>query len=906
MTPESWRKIDELYHAALEREPGERGAFLDAACSDVEVRREVESLLEQSQSGVLKTQHGVIHRPAADLLGAGSLGPYRVIERIGAGGLGVVFKARDTRNGRIVVLKIGMAPFSSRFEGAAREVATLQHPHVCALLEVGAYYLVMEHVEGKPLHGPIAHREALRLAAQVAGALDAAHRRGIVHGDLKASNVLRTKSGIKVLDFGCAFASAAGEADKDRYQSPEQAEGRPVDARSDIFAFGLLFYEMLTGSPAAIDTAAGGETLRVPSASPAINRLLHRCLAADPEERWQSSRDLCSELEWLAIDPDPAQPRPERRSNPVLRRTAIIMVVVVVAAIAAFVFFRRPEPAAAPAKVTIAFPPGFRMPPDVSAPQMALSPDGRNLALALVDASGRSALWLRPFNSGDLERIDDTDGAELPFWSPDSQNLGFFAGGKLKVIPVNGGSAAPLADAFLPRGGTWNAAGDILFASGPPGAYWTFIQRTSNTGSDPEPLTRVAANSDEAGQGWPQFLPDGRRFLYWSWGPGPDQTGIYTGSLDSAERRFLVSTPNRAQFLPPDRLLYLRAGVLYLQHIDLQRSRLLGSPVAVNGEVSAAASGAAAFSVSSNAVLVYRAGLPAARLRWFAPGGKGLEAVSGPSAYAGFRLSPDGRRAVVEIVNPQARFIPGAGRESSLWLLDLSSLALTRLTYGEGVRHAGAVWSPDSSQIAFLDIAAGGPRRLEVLKLGQPSSRILYSTPDPLVLHDWSPGGRFLLAQKGGNGPLISIPAVLPGDPSPLAGMPYPTGQFRFSHDGNWVAYNSAETGRMEVFVAAFPFTGVKRRVSAEGGCNPVWRKDGNELFYLALSGDLVSVPFPTRADGDSFDARTLFHAAEPLSCSDDIYGVSANADRFLALEPAAGIGAGNLHVILNFDIGKR
>ncbi len=904
MTPESWRKVEDLYHAALEREPGERGAYLAAACADVAVRREVESLLEQPQSGVLKTREGIIESPATDLLGAGSLGPYRVLSRIGAGSLGVAFKARDTRNGRIVVLKIGMAPFSSQFERDSREVASLQHPHVCAVLEVGAYYLVMEYVEGKPLHGPIAQAEALRLAAQIAAALDAAHRRGIVHGNLKATNVLVTKSGIKILDFGGAMGPGAGEADKDRYQSPEQGAGRPADARSDIYAFGLLLYELLTGRPAAMNAPAGGETLRVASASAGVNRVLHRCLAADPEERWQSARDLHAELEWVARDPDPAPRRQGRRRQAVLNRAGIV-IVAVAAVIAGFVFLRRPQAAPEPAQVTIALPAGLRMTADESAPQMALSPDGRNLALVLVDGEGRSTMWLRPFNTGDLEPIDDTDGAELPFWSPDSQNLGFFAGGKLKVIPVDGGSAAPLADAFAPRGGTWNAAGDILFASGPPGAYWTFIQRTSNTGSDPKPVTRVAANSGEPGQGWPQFLPDGRRFLYWSSGASPEQTGIYTGSLDSAERRFLVSTPNRAQFLPPDRLLYLRDGILYLQRADLQRCRLLGSPVAVTGEVSAAESGGAAFSVSSNAALVYRAGLRSARLRWFAPDGKGLEAVSGRSSYAGLRLSPDGRRAVLEIANPQARFIPGAGRESSLWLLDLSDLALVRLTFGEGVRHTGAAWSSDSNQIAFVDIPAGGPRRLKILRLGQDSARVVYTTPDPLMLDDWSPDGKLLLAQNGENGPLVSIPAA-GGNPSVLADMPYRKGQFRFSRDGNWVAYNSAESGRMEVFVAAYPFTGVKRRVSAEGGCNPIWRKDGNELFYLSLAGDVVAVPFPTQADADSFDARTLFHAAEPLTCGDDRYAVSPGADRFLALEPAAGAGAENLHVVLNFDIAKR
>jgi eukaryotic-like serine/threonine-protein kinase len=900
MGPDRWREIEEIYHRASQLAPGERAAFLDDACSDSELRREVESLLAQSEESVLD-------RSVAELLGGGMLGHYRILNRIAAGGMGSVYKARDSRIDRTVAIKLTSARFNSRFDREARAIAALNHPHICTLYDVGPNYLVMEHVEGKPLCGPVPLAEALRLGIQLADALDAAHRKGIVHRDLKPANILLTKSGVKVLDFGLARLEGQAPAaattvtqegavvGTPQYMSPEQVQGKSADARSDIFAFGLVLYELIAGQcPFRGDDAASlfAAILTAPAppvAPPAVDRILQRCLAKDPEERWQSSRDVKVELEWIARSGGS-----EQGGLPPRRRTVLLIGVIVAAAILGGVIVRGllPRPLSPQVvRFTIPAPAGMEIAPPQIASNMAISPDGSRLAVAMIDSARTRALWLRPIGSEDMQRLAGTEGAMLPFWSPDSQSIGFFAGGKLKTIPAAGGAAVTLTDVTNQDGGAWNQEGTILFAARPAEALWHTIYRISATGGEPRPALEARPQSLAAVA--PSFLPDGRQFLFWQSNPDRNQVGVWIASLDKPGQTLVLATPTRGAFVPPDYLLYVQGESLFARRMDL-RSFRLGDPTRVTDGVNAInrGLGEAVFSASSNGVLLYRRGSPPAHpLAWYSRDGKRLAALTELQNFGQFRISPNGKRVVME------NFLPG---QRGLWVLEFASGVTSRISFGQ-VRDADPVWSPDSRHIAYVEIPVAGKRRVIVVTPGENSTRVIHEATDIIWLHDWSPDGRLLIGQVQTDGPVFSLPTTGDGNRSILLDTPFEKDVFRFSPDGRWLAYNTAESGTHQVYVAAFPSLSGRLQISSGGGCAPHWREDGRELFYISLQGDLVAVPIKPGPAFETGNPEVLFRAVTALACNESRFAPSADGRKLLILDPGAATAPEPLHVILNF-----
>jgi eukaryotic-like serine/threonine-protein kinase len=904
MEPDRWRQIEDIYHRAAELESDERAAFLENACSDSELRREVESLLAQSDESVLD-------RSVSELLAGGVLGPYRILNRIGAGGMGSVYMARDSRIDRTVAIKVASARFNSRFDREARAVAALNHPHICTLYDVGSNYLVMEHVEGKPLRGPVPLAEALRLGIQLADALDAAHRKGIVHRDLKPDNILVTKSGVKVLDFGLArpegqdppagttVTQEGAVVGTPQYMSPEQVQGKNADARSDIFAFGLVMYELVSGerpfrgNDAASLVAAILTALAPPVAPPALDRVLQLCLAKDPEERWQSIRDVKVELEWIARSAGS-----EHSTVPPRRRKALLTGAIVGSAVIGglIVSGLLPRPVS-PQVVRFTIPPpaGMEMAPLPLVSNMAISPDGSRLAIVMVDSTRTPALWLRPIGSDDMQRLAGTEGAMLPFWSPDSQSIGFFAGGKLKTIPVGGGAPVTVTDVANYEGGAWNQEGTILFAARPVEALSHTIFRISATGGDPRPALEVGPEATSAVA--PSFLPDGRRFLFWQSNPDPNQAGIWVASLDKPGQTLVLATPTRGAFVPPDSLVYVQGESLFARRMDL-RSFRLGDATRVTDGVDAInrVLGRAAFSASANGLVYRRGSSPLRALAWHNRDGRRLAASTEPRNFGQFRISPDGKRVVIE--NSQ----PG---QPGLWILEFASGVTSRISFGQ-VRDADPVWSPDSRHIAYIELPVSGKRRLTVVTLGENSARVIHETTDPIWLHDWSPDGRLLIGQVQNDGPVFSLPATGEGKRSILLDTRFEKDEFHFSPNGSWLAYNSAESGTHQVYVTAFPSMSGKRQISVAGGCAPIWRKDGRELFYVTLQGDLMAVPIKP---GPAFEAgkpEILFHGVTPVTCNEERFAPSDDGRKFLMLVPPESTAPEPLHVILNFQTMLR
>ncbi|MGH9363953.1 MAG: protein kinase domain-containing protein, partial [Thermoanaerobaculia bacterium] len=534
------------------------------------------------------------------------LGPYEVLAPLGAGGMGEVYKAKDTRLERTVAIKVLPAHLSSseemrqRFEREARAISQLSHPHICALYDVGSHegteYLVMEYLEGETLatrlaKGSLPLDQTLSCGIQIADALDKAHRQGIVHRDLKPGNVMLTKSGVKLLDFGLAkLRQAESEPVASRlsalgtegtpltaegtllgtlqYMAPEQLEAKEADARTDIFAFGATLYEMATGRKAfsgtsqaslisAIMTAEPALISTIqPMTPPALDRMVKTCLAKDPDERWQNAHDLMRELRWIAElgsqagVPGPVVARRKSRERFSWGLTAVTLLVALAAVAAAVRYAHRAAMLARPMRSSMVLP-------EKSALRAAaISPDGTRVVFVARDSSGRNLLWIRPLDSLAVQPLPGTENPSFPFWSPDSRFIGFFADGKLKKIDASGGPPQTLCDAPVNRGGTWNREGVILFAPVSDGP----IYRVSASGGLPTPVTRLDPSRGETSHRWPFFLPDGQHFLYLvaSFGGPKEKTGIYVGSLDSKEEKFLLPANSSVAYAPPGYLLFFR------------------------------------------------------------------------------------------------------------------------------------------------------------------------------------------------------------------------------------------------------------------------------------------------------------------------------------------------------------
>jgi hypothetical protein len=852
------------------------------------------------------------------------LGPYEIQAPLGAGGMGEVYRARDTRLDRTVAVKILPSHLSSdpdarqRFEREAKIISSLNHPHICVLHDVGHQeginYLVMECVEGETLarrleKGALPLEQVMKLGAQIADALDKAHRSGVIHRDLKPGNVMLTSSGAKLLDFGLAKPTAP-LADSDtrtaakestpvtaqgtvvgtfQYMSPEQVEGKELDGRSDIFSLGSVLYEMLTGrrafqgqsqlsvASAILEKEPAPISSIKPMTPPSLDRCVRRCLAKDPEQRWQSAGDLADELRWIGGSSDTGIARPGGPPRRKLRaRIDLTVAAVGIAAAILFGYFhlrdansvsrtRIVASIVAPEKMR------FNLAGDFSGP-VAVSPDGTKL---LFSASG--FLWVRALNDIAPRRLEGTQDAMFPFWSPDSRFIGFSADGKLKTMDISGAPPVALCDGGGLRGASWGADGTIIFAPAPRSGLF----RIAATGGTPVPVTKLDP-AQYTTHRWPYFLPDGKHFLYLASHHGEPHaatTEIFIASLDGKLNRPLVHTFAMAAYAS-GYLLYLRDTTLMAQPFDPDKLEFTGEAIAVAENVlESVSTWGAVFSASQNGVLAYQTGSKLAQeseLRWYDRGGKRLGTL-GSGIFYGPRVSPDGARLAVDFGDPSR----------NVWIFDIRRTVKTRLTFG--ATEGAPVWSPEGSRIAFSTLF-GGVGSSEILAKktnGEGQSEPLYVPQGTAIPTDWSPDGRFILLDM--NYSILSEIDVLPltGDRKPyqFAKSQFPERSGHFSPDGRWVAYTSREPGREEVFVSPFPGPGGKWQISSSGGKMPRWRKDGRELYFVAEDDTIMAAE--VEASQNKFEVksvRPLFRVNLAPEATERCgsYDVTADGTRFV------------------------
>jgi Tol biopolymer transport system component len=815
--------------------------------------------------------------------------------------MGEVYKARDTRLDRIVAIKVSKEKFSERFGREARSIAALNHPHICTLHDVGPDYLVMEYVEGKVLKGPLPQEQAMKYAGQICDALDAAHTKNVTHRDLKPANIMVTKAGVKLLDFGLArIGSDTGRETVTMaamgtpgYMSPEQWEGKPGDARSDIYAFGCVLYEMLTGKRAVKER---------PAVEPSnIEHIIQRCLENDPDNRWQSARDLRYSLQLVA---QATGPRPAKGVS----YWTPWAVAIVSIAIALFLALR---PAAAPPAEEV-----VRLslnPPEnasftgssiatVGVPQFALSPDGRFVVFVAAAAGARPTLWWRPLQAEPAHLMPGTDGADSPFWSPDSRWVAFFAEGKLKKIPAGGGSALVIADAPDPRGGAWGPDDTILFGTGSQGIY-----RASASGGTVTRVTELNISTGEGSHRTPEFLPDGKHFLFTVRSGQKEQTAVYAGSLDGKTKKLLIPGLTNALYSPPGYLLFMGGDTLMGQAFNAERLELRGQAFVLEDHVGLSSIPNGAFSVSRAGILAHTRTLSEmGRLTWFDRGGNPSGTVGPPGYYIDFRLSPDQKRLATSRVDVNAG-------SPDIWLTDLALGNPAPFTFG-GFFNAEPVWSPDSTRIIFRTFrsaafaefyskSAGGGGKEEPVLLATRTSGSLYTA---MIPWDWSPDGRHLLySVVGPDSGIWLLP--LAGDRKPVKFLSAPGEQLHgnFSPEGKLVAYSSNESGQFEVKVQTVPLSDRQWVVSTAGGQMPRWRADGRELYYLSLDWKLMAVPV---TPGPSFGApRQLFQTYAPRSANlyRTHYVPSRDGQRFLINTLPAGQPPVSITVVLNWRLKK-
>ena len=809
-----------------------------------------------------------------ELKSGAKIGPYEIVSALGAGGMGEVWKARDTRLGRIVAIKTSREKFSERFEREARAVAALNHPHICTLYDVGPDYLVMEYVDGTEIRGPMPLDRALTLAIQIASALEAAHRTLITHRDLKPANILVTKAGVKVLDFGLAKfeqtkAAAASDETVTRaltqegsivgtpqYMAPEQLQGKITDARADIFSFGCVLYEMLTGKR-AFDGASTASVIAAilerpaPSVSEvapaALNRVVGKCLAKDPDDRWQTARDLKDELAWIAGGGTEvtAQPQGTRYTGWLAAGT-----LAAVAAAASWIAWRATLPVdRSPLRVTLDL--GASAATDLANDSLALSPDGTRLAWIVRRADGQPLIATRLLSQSVVTSLAGTEGAEGPFFSPDGHWIGFAAEGKLNKVSLDGGAPVPLASTSLPRGADWGADGNIVATL----SVSSGLVRIPAAGGVPQTLTKLTAG--ETTHRWPQILPGGESVLFTAGTNGDlEIAGIDVVSLRTGQRRNVLRGGYHGRYLAPGYLVYIHQGTLFGVRFDLSRLETQGTPAPLVEDVASGAiwGGVAQFALAQSGelagTLVYMSGQAAVTsLAWLDAAGNTLPLLSAPGSYWAPRLSPDGKGLALSGVPASA---------TDLWVDDLSRDHLSRRTSG-GINRF-PVWTPDGRHIAFQsnvrDLAwmradGGGERQL-LLTGTQPllpasfspdGSRLTYSSASPETAFD-----------------LWTLPLDLtdpdhpkPGKPEKFIGTPANEVGSRFSPDGRWIAYQSDESGPWEVCVRPFPGPGDPWVVSSGGGTYPIWSRDGRQLFYESLDNRIMVADCAVH--GDSFEA---------------------------------------------------
>jgi serine/threonine protein kinase len=840
------------------------------------------------------------------------LGPYDIGARLGAGGMGEVYRARDTRLDREVAIKVLPAPLSSdpearaRLRREARALSQFSHPHICAIYDVGEHadidYVVMELVPGETLaarlaRGPLKLSEVVEFGAQIGEALERAHRAGIVHRDLKPGNVMLTSSGAKLLDFGLAkpiaplaqspsaegatFVRSAVTAVGTvigtlQYMAPEQIEGRAADARSDIFALGQVLFEMTTGRRAfegqsASAIAAAILTVDPPALSslqqgapPLLDHLVRVCLDKSPDRRWQSAQDVAVALRTIEVPTRADRPPPGTR-----RGVAWIAWVLAAAGVgAALALWLKPAGSAPAQPMPVTFsvppPPGSNFPSSVEETEMALSPDGTRLAF-IVAGGG---IWIRPLASVTASPLAGAEGANGAFWSPDGRAIGFFRGGMLNRVDSGGGPVVPLCSVLKSTGntGTWGTDA-IVFAP----ITGVALVRVATAGGAAVEILKPDPARHETRLIQPHFLPDGRRFLYTAW--RDDRTSrLMLWEPDKAPREVMTVTSN-VEYVEPGYLLYVSEGTLLARRFDAVTATVSGDPVAVAQPVNyMVIPGTAHFTASRTGVLAYQSHRDQARVAWFDRTGRELGTALKTGIYQSLRLTPDGRSLLF------VHGTPGVGT-FDVWTLDLNRGIETRTTSDAG-NEIDPLMTPDGSRLLYSAGPYAAPKIL-VRDLASGAERPLRAAPNAALQEadDVAPDGRFAIFRErgpSGTSQLLSVP-LAGGDATPLLDPRFNYSGARFSPEGTWLAINSDESGGPEIYLVRWPGGRDKIRVSADGGQAPRWARDGRELFYVSKGG-LMSVPVSRDHPGN---ARLLLDSARTGVWSD--FDVAANG-RFVAI----------------------
>jgi WD40 repeat protein len=865
-------------------------------------------------------------------LGSGSrLGPYEILSSLGAGGMGEVYRARDTRLDRTVAVKVlpskvsGSPEVRQRFEREARTISQLSHPHICALYDVGregeTEYLVMELLEGETLSdrlakGALPLEQTLRYGQQIADALDRAHRQGIVHRDLKPGNVMLTKSGVKLLDFGLAKAIAPAATAGSltslptqqgltqegtilgtfQYMAPEQLEGKEADARTDIFAFGAVLYEMTTGKKAFSGTSQASLISAImkedptpiaaiqPTSPPSLDRVIRTCLAKDPEERWQSAADIKRELRWLGEGSQPGAAVVASAARATRLPWTIAGLAVAAAAILAALSRGPARTEAGRMQFSIVPPEGT-----VLTEFFDLSPNGERLAFVAF-AGGRSLVRIRDLASDEVRELAGTDSAETVLWSPDGRSLGFVARGKLRRIDLATGSIDILCDASAGRGGHWGPKGEILFPQKSAGG----IYRVPASGGPP-----VAATALEKGDvmhRWPQFLPDGRRFLYFAKTNKTETTGTYLASLGAPGRKLLLRTGATGVFVPPDSLLFVRGGSLLAQRFDLDRGELTGEPETLTRPVLRGDLGSFRdlFAVSGSRIVVFRPGGAVRRLTWVDRRGNTVKTVGAPGVILSVSLSPDDREAAFSVRSMETGV-------DVVWLANLESDVTTPFAESAAL----PTWAPDGGSL-FYGYRGTLYEIRRKAKRGEPKEESIGVVDYFAQPHSASADGRYLLFTRMGANTDVGVADLRShGKPQMLVSSEFVETAPHFSPDGRWFVYSSDELGQSEIFVRRFPMTEEKWRISMAGGQQPSWSGDGKEIFFLGLDDKLMAVAVSAGSSFSPGAPQPLFATGLKLDVGGNQYAPSADGQHFLMAIPTQSTDSRLFRVLLNWRAAK-
>jgi eukaryotic-like serine/threonine-protein kinase len=869
------------------------------------------------------------------------LGPYEVVGPLGTGGMGEVYRARDTRLERTVAIKVLPLELScdplrkQRFEREAKTISTLNHPHICVLHDVGSQngvdYLVMECVEGETLakrleRGKLPLEQVLKCGAQIADALDKAHRNGVVHRDLKPGNIMLTPTGAKLLDFGLAKAvpplanlvTLTATATKQspateqgtivgtfQYMSPEQVEGKEVDGRSDIFSLGAVLYEMLTGqrafdgksqlsvASAILDREPAPISSINPMTPPPLDHAIKKCLAKLPDERWQSASDLASELKWASENTSPPTAVAVFAGRTARERLAwLVATVLAIVLIIGAVSWRNSK---APEQ-TMYFSAPFPFP----ARDMALSPNGHTLAVvAYLEPARKNALWIYELGSPTANNLADTEGATYPFWSADGRSLAFFADGKLKKLEVPGGPVQMICDAPSGRGGTWNKQGVIIFTPDATLGPERGLFRVSASGGTPTRISDPDTSRGEQSHRWPMFLPDGKHYLYMA----ANFTGrkgvnsIFVGSLDSNEKRFVVDATANVSYAAPGYLLFCRDKNLLAQRFDLKRFALTGEPTTILSEIQYQPQvRRAVFSVSDSGLLVAQtgSGVAVSQPVWFDRRGNEVGLVAKPEVYGNVSIAPNGRSVAADITDM-------VGLNTDVWTLDLQRDSSKRLTFDPAF-DVVPIWGPDGSRLVFSSNRQINVDLYMKNSDGAQEEKAIAHDDFNKMPNDWTKDGKYILYTRGADLWFLTLPE-LKNSLFLKAASILRNGQF--SPDGKWVAYASNETGKWQIYVTSFPDARGKWQVSTSGGEQPRWRADGKELFFLSSDSKMMAAPVTIGATFDAGSPAVLFQVNPRMSVSTNdqfTYDVSRDGQRFLILTQLKQSETAPLSIILNWS----